>query len=314
MTAATRWQPSRAGLLNLYRFDDEVFTFAGGRLLLRGNNGTGKTRVLALTLPFLLDGTVAAERVEPDGDRSRRFEWHLLMDRFHERSGYCWLEFVRRSDAGEERVCTIGCGMRALQGHQGLRARWFFVTRQRVGPDFPLKRGDGTPWTREECKAGLGEQGTLYETTAGYRRAVDDALFELGEQRYRSLVELLIELRRPQLSRQLDETRLTRALADALPPIDAAVIDDVAEGFQGLEDDRLGLRAAEDAQAAVADFAAVYRDYLGVQARLLAEAARHDHRRDTVPALAIYQLAAAGDCVATTRYVWNGRERLREDP
>lgn len=36
---------------------------------------------------------------------------------------------------------------------------------------------------------------------------------------------------------------------------------------------------------------------------------------DTVPALAIYQLASAnsGDCIATTRYIWNGRQRIRED-
>jgi hypothetical protein len=36
---------------------------------------------------------------------------------------------------------------------------------------------------------------------------------------------------------------------------------------------------------------------------------------DTVPALAICQLAAdpGGGCVALTRYVWNGRERRRED-
>lgn len=61
-----RWQPIRCGLLNIYRFDDEVFEFEDGRLLLRGNNGTGKSRVLALTLPFLLEGEVASHRVEPD--------------------------------------------------------------------------------------------------------------------------------------------------------------------------------------------------------------------------------------------------------
>src|SRR5690606_21590962 len=54
----TRWQPLRLGLVNLYRFDDETFAFEDGRLLLRGNNGTGKSRVLALTLPFLFDGRI----------------------------------------------------------------------------------------------------------------------------------------------------------------------------------------------------------------------------------------------------------------
>ena len=57
-----RGQPLRAGLINLYRFDQEEFRFAGGRLLLRGNNGTGKTRALALLLPFLLDGEIRPAR------------------------------------------------------------------------------------------------------------------------------------------------------------------------------------------------------------------------------------------------------------
>ena len=67
----TRWQPLRSGLLNLYKFDDEEFWFESGRLLLRGNNGTGKSRVLALQLPFLLDGDVSPHRLEPDGEGTR---------------------------------------------------------------------------------------------------------------------------------------------------------------------------------------------------------------------------------------------------
>ena len=51
-----RWQPIRGGLLNMYRYDYQEFRYEDGRLLLRGNNGTGKSRVLALQLPFLLDG------------------------------------------------------------------------------------------------------------------------------------------------------------------------------------------------------------------------------------------------------------------
>src|SRR5437762_5565576 len=61
-----RWQPLRSGLINLYRYDREEFHYEEGRLLLRGNNGTGKSRVLALQLPFLLDGEVIRSRVEPE--------------------------------------------------------------------------------------------------------------------------------------------------------------------------------------------------------------------------------------------------------
>lgn len=51
-----RWQPLRAGILNLYLYlyDEQVFTFHNGRLLLRGNNGTGKSMALVVwSMPSL---------------------------------------------------------------------------------------------------------------------------------------------------------------------------------------------------------------------------------------------------------------------
>ena len=39
----SRWQAHRAGLVNFWYYDDEVFQFADGKLLLRGANGSGKS-------------------------------------------------------------------------------------------------------------------------------------------------------------------------------------------------------------------------------------------------------------------------------
>ncbi len=47
-----RWQPLRLGLVELFHYDSEEFWFRDGHLLLRGNNGTGKSKVLSLTLPL----------------------------------------------------------------------------------------------------------------------------------------------------------------------------------------------------------------------------------------------------------------------
>src|SRR5258705_2090302 len=74
-----RCQPIRGGLLNIYRYDYEEFRYEQGRLLLRGDNGTGKSRVLALQLPFLLDGETSSHRLEPDRDPAKRIEWNLLL-------------------------------------------------------------------------------------------------------------------------------------------------------------------------------------------------------------------------------------------
>ncbi len=45
-----RWQPLRLGLVELFHYDSEEFWFRDGHLLLRGNNGTGKSKVLSLSL------------------------------------------------------------------------------------------------------------------------------------------------------------------------------------------------------------------------------------------------------------------------
>ncbi|MCO1658560.1 hypothetical protein [Pseudonocardia humida] len=42
--SAVRWRPVRAGILNVYQYEDETLHFAGGRLLLRGVNGSGSRR------------------------------------------------------------------------------------------------------------------------------------------------------------------------------------------------------------------------------------------------------------------------------
>ena len=131
--AKERWHPLRCGLINLYRYDYEEFHFEDGRLLLRGNNGSGKSRVLALQLPFLLDGEVSPARIEPDGDPAKRIEWNLLMGRYPDRTGYTWIEFGRRDEDGSTRFLTLGCGLRAVAGHSGLHSRWFFITPQRIG-------------------------------------------------------------------------------------------------------------------------------------------------------------------------------------
>ena len=63
-----RWQPLRIGLVDLFYYDSEEFWFRDGHLLLRGNNGTGKSKVLSLTLPFLVYAQLKSSRIEPDGD------------------------------------------------------------------------------------------------------------------------------------------------------------------------------------------------------------------------------------------------------
>ncbi len=63
-----RWTLSRAGIVNVYQYGDETLHFAGGRLLLRGVNGSGKSTAMNMLLPFLLEADT--RRIDAAGEQS----------------------------------------------------------------------------------------------------------------------------------------------------------------------------------------------------------------------------------------------------
>ncbi|MFD7627409.1 TIGR02680 family protein [Streptomyces sp. NPDC059851] len=289
--ARSRWQPLRMGLVDLFHYDVEEFRFRDGRLLLRGNNGTGKSKVLALTLPFLLDGDLSARRVEPDGDTGKRMEWNLLLGGEHphsERLGYTWVEFGRRDGtSGEEHFRTLVCGLKAVSG-RGIARHWWAVTGQRIDHSpagsrvegsLSLLDATGTVLSRDRLIEAVSGHGMVHDQAKAYRRAVDEALFGLGEQRYGALVDLLIQLRQPQLSKRPNEAALSRALTEALPPMDQAVIADVAEAFRSLDEEKEELRAAGAAERAASAFLDHYRRYARIASRRRARLPRTEHSR-----------------------------------
>jgi uncharacterized protein (TIGR02680 family) len=317
--SSERWKPLRAGLVDMFYYDAEEFWFHDGRLLLRGNNGTGKSKVLALTLPFLLDGELAPHRVEPDGDRQKKMEWNLLLGGRHphpERLGYAWLEFGRRAADGTTKFRTIGCGLKAVAG-RGIARHWFFVTTQRVGEQLHLLPASRVPLTREKLREEIDGHGLLYDRAADYRRAVDETLFGLGEHRYETLINLLIQLRQPQLSKKPDERLLSRALTEALPPLSPGLVTTVAEAFRGLDEERDALRALAEARGAATEFLRHYRKYAQVAAKRKAAGPRQAQSRyeqlgrDLTAAEEAYAAADAKLQAAQSRLEELERERTR---
>ncbi|WP_116247447.1 SbcC/MukB-like Walker B domain-containing protein [Nocardiopsis sp. FIRDI 009] len=72
-----RYRLERAGIRNVWQYDDQVLDFAEGRLLLRGRNGAGKSKALEMLLPFLLDGDV--RRLDTTGTNRTSLRW-LMAD------------------------------------------------------------------------------------------------------------------------------------------------------------------------------------------------------------------------------------------
>src|SRR5205823_9877364 len=164
--ALARWQPLRVGLVELYHYDCEEFWFRDGHLLLRGNNGTGKSKVLSLTLPFLLDAQLKPSRIEPDGDSGKKMAWNLLMNSYDRRIGYAWIEFGRLGKDGDARYLSLGAGLSATAARPQVDA-WFFLVDgadgSRINQDIWLISPQRVVLSKERLRELLHGRGQVFE-------------------------------------------------------------------------------------------------------------------------------------------------------
>ena len=275
LPALARWQPLRLGLVELFHYDSEEFWFRDGHLLLRGNNGTGKSKVLSLTLPFLFDAQLKPSRIEPDGDGAKKMAWNLLLGRHDRRMGYTWIEFGRIDEDGTARYLTLGCGLSAAAARAQVDSWFFVLEEQRIGQDLWLMSPTKVVLTRERLREALQAlPGQVFDTATAYRRAVDERLFQLGPVRYAALIDTLVQLRQPQLSKKPDEGSLSNALTEALPPMATDLLADVADALNQLETYRRELDEYEALARAVGQFNQRYQLYAATQARRQARGLR----------------------------------------
>src|SRR6266568_4622436 len=97
----TRFQPIRAGIINMWDYRDEEFCFADGWLILRGPNGSGKTKALEVLFPFVLDGRIDPKRLNPFAAEDRTMKSNLLFrggERVQPLGGYPDVEHEREQD------------------------------------------------------------------------------------------------------------------------------------------------------------------------------------------------------------------------
>ncbi|TDQ51504.1 TIGR02680 family protein [Actinorugispora endophytica] len=320
-TLPKRYRLERAGIHNVWQYDDHVFDFADGRLLLRGRNGAGKSKALEMLLPFLLDGD--ARRLDTTGTSRTSLRWLMLEGRTATETGggtatgagdttlgYLWVEFTRRDEDDQPQRRTLGAAITASPDQPEARSV-FFVTDRRVGDDLALVE-NGRPLSIERLRTALGPDN-CYDTALGYRTRVMRDLFGLDDHmRYRNLIHLLYRLRRPTVGERLEAGELVSVLAEALPPMDDAVLDEVARNITDLDAARARLSALRTAQEHTADFLGDYRGYLhGVlreQTRLVRAQTDAFEERDTELARLETELDAL---VSAESAVQEERDRLR---
>ncbi|RVW04163.1 TIGR02680 family protein [Rhodococcus xishaensis] len=259
-----RFKPTRAGIINLWDYRDQEFSFADGRLVLRGPNGSGKTKALEVLFPFVLDGRIEPRRLNPFAGEERTMKSNLLYRGQDSAHSYVWMEFSR-GPANDPEAVTVGIGMRATR-HNDKVTRWYFVADGRVGIDFSLLGNDDRPLTKKQLAEQIGSD-TITDRPVDYRGAIDARLFGLGSQRYDQLINLILTLRRPQLAKNLDPKGLSQALTDGLRPLDDQLVLEAARSFSDLEEVGRALEGLTAADHAAQSFVTVYSRYLAQQAR-----------------------------------------------
>ena len=224
-----RWQLSRAGFFNFWYYDEEIFDFADGKLLLRGANGSGKSVTMQSLIPVLLDGKKTPDRLDPFGSRARRMEDYLLGEKevsdLDERTGYLFLEYHR---PGTKQYLTTGIGLKAKR--QSPIEFWGFIIldNRRIGENIKLYKTERSvdgqlekvPLTRRELTNVLGEGGEVLKNQQDYMERVNRYLFGFKSiEDYNDLIKLLIQLRSPKLSKDFRPTVIYEILNESLPSL-----------------------------------------------------------------------------------------------
>jgi len=250
-----RWVLHRAGIVNVWQYDRAEIAFAGGRALLRGKNGAGKSKALEMLLPLLFDADV---RTIDAAGRDRTSVYWLMTDGREPGNhvGYVWLELRLTSEDGQDRFCTLGAGLKASTSTRQASTWWFLAEDARVGADIHL----GPEVSSDKLRDQLGPD--VVTTAAEHRRRVGSRLFGLhDEARFANLLHLLRRLRDPNIGNKIEAGELAAVLSDALPPPSEEALEKAAERFDSLDQIKEQLERTQRTAAALQRFLDTYSGY-----------------------------------------------------
>lgn len=239
-----RWHMNRVGILNFWYYDEDEFELEDGRLILRGANGSGKSVTMQSFLPLVLDGDKRASRLDPFGSRDRRIEYYLLGESDSGKSdvtGYLWMEFYH---SGKGLYKTVGIGLRARRGAAQVQF-WGFLLEdgRRIGHDFWLydrnhwlERAVRIPLTRRELEEKISTGGQVVQEQGAYRDMVNKQFFGFADaETFQDLLQLLIQLRSPKLSKDFKPSAIYDILHNALPPLQEDELRPLSEVLEDMD-------------------------------------------------------------------------------
>jgi uncharacterized protein (TIGR02680 family) len=238
-------------LTNFWLYGQQEFEIPHGRLFLAGENASGKSTVLTAALPLALDGDIRPNRLDTFGGRERHMQYYVLGGTesatpfSHERrTSYIALEFEwcnpdappiapelrQRWENGERekaRFLTIGISLAGnVNASDRIRPLRFLITDgSRLGHDLDTiyetgNKHDKRAYDHARFKQLLEGHGIICDSQAEYERQVARYLFGFtGEKDFPKLIDLLLILRRPNLSSELSFSRVHDYLKQSLRKI-----------------------------------------------------------------------------------------------
>ena len=237
LEVAMNYKVTKIGLLNFWYFDDEVFNFCDGKLLLRGGNGNGKSVTMQSFIPLILDGNKMPSRLDPFGTKEKKIEDYLLgpSDGYQkdDSTGYLYMETY---NASLHKYITIGMGLRARKGRG--TDFWGFALKdgRRMGIDFNLYKdyGQKVLLTKNELRARLTDNNFYTESAKEYKQEVNNLLFGFSEiESYDEFINVLLQLRSSKLSKEYTPIKLMSILTSVLQPLTE---DDIRPLSEAIED------------------------------------------------------------------------------
>ena len=232
-----RWQMNKLGFVNFWLYDWEEFPFSEGRLLLRGENGAGKSVTTQSFIPFMLDGDLRPYRLDAFGSKDRKMAYYLLGEEKEESTGYLYLEFIKPE---RKLYRTLVVGLRARRSNSAVEFWGFCLSDGRrvgTGPEdfalFETKGSQRISLTRQEVHNRFGDSENWVERGSDYKQMVNRMLFGCAEmEQYDRLLRLLIQLRKPKLSKDFSPRLVQEILNASLQPLSE---EDIAPMVNSME-------------------------------------------------------------------------------
>ncbi len=231
-----RYKINRIGVLNYWLYDEEEFYFYDGKLLLRGTNGSGKSVTMVSFFPLLFDGNKNPERFDTFGSRDRKVEDYVLPPTFdgNENTSYLYMEFYNKE---KDNYITIGIGLRAIR-NRNVEFYGFAITdNRRIKHDFALykDRLRKIPLTKRELQTEIGSGGIFVTSSKEYKTMVNNLLFGFEQESlYSELINLMLQLRSPKLSKDYKPTKLEEILSSVLEPLNEFDLATISESIENM--------------------------------------------------------------------------------